>query len=74
MERQRQREGPVDAEGGIGHRVGRCASGLELLAREAEGLLARIRAYPAVKVAPRRDGPGVVRTAEEALRGSAKQA
>ena len=46
----------------------------ELLAREAEGLLARIRAYPAVKVAPHRDGPGVVRTAEEALRGSAKQA
>jgi hypothetical protein len=45
-----------------------------LLAAEAEGLLERIRAYPPVKLAPHHDGPGVVRTAEEALRGSARQA
>ncbi len=46
----------------------------ELLAAEAEALLQRIRAYPDVKVAPHRDGPGVYRRAEEALRASAKQA
>ncbi len=46
----------------------------ELLAAQAQDLLARIRAYPAVKLAPHRDGPGVYRTAEEALRGSARQA
>jgi hypothetical protein len=46
----------------------------DLLATEAEALLQRIRAYPDVKVAPHRDGPGVYRTAEEALRASAKQA
>lgn len=46
----------------------------ELLAEEAPAILERIRAYPPVKVAPHRDGPGVYRTAEEALRGSARQA
>ncbi|HEU4385199.1 MAG TPA: hemerythrin domain-containing protein [Anaeromyxobacteraceae bacterium] len=46
----------------------------QLLAGEAEALLARIRAYPDVKVAPHRDVPGVYRTAAEALRASAKQA
>jgi hypothetical protein len=45
-----------------------------LLAAEAEALLARIRAYPPVRVAPHRDGPRVCRTAEEALRVSALQA
>lgn len=46
----------------------------QLLAGDAQALLERILAYPDVKVAPHRDGPGVYRTAEEALRGSAKQA
>ncbi|HET6924180.1 MAG TPA: hemerythrin domain-containing protein [Anaeromyxobacteraceae bacterium] len=46
----------------------------QLLGHEAEALLERIRAYPDVKLAPHRDGPGVYRTAEEALRGSARQA
>lgn len=46
----------------------------ELLAAQAGELLERIRAYPEVKVAPHRDGPGVYRTAAEALRGSARQA
>jgi hypothetical protein len=46
----------------------------ELLALEAAGILDRIRAYPAVKLAPHRDGPGVHRTAREALQGSARQA
>ena len=45
-----------------------------LLAPEAASLLERIGAYPAVKTAPHNDGPGVFRTAEEALRGSARQA
>jgi hypothetical protein len=46
----------------------------ELLAGEASALLDRVRAYPPVKVAPHRDAPGVYRTAEEALRGSTRQA
>jgi hypothetical protein len=46
----------------------------DLLATEAASLLERIHAYPPVKTAPHRDGPGVYRTAEEALRGSARQA
>ena len=46
----------------------------QLLAAEAEALLEKIRAYPDVKVSPHRDVPGVYRTAEEALRASAKQA
>lgn len=45
----------------------------ELLAADAAGLLQRMIAYPAVKVAAYCDGPRVVRTAEEALRISAKQ-
>jgi len=45
----------------------------EILAPEAEGLLERIRAYPAVRTAPHNDGPGVCRTAAEALRSSARQ-
>jgi hypothetical protein len=46
----------------------------QLLAPETDDLLERIRAYPAVKTAPHSDGPGTFRTAEEALRGSARQA
>jgi hypothetical protein len=46
----------------------------ELLAAEAVDLLEEVRAYPPVKTARHRDGPGVFRTAEEALRGSARQA
>lgn len=45
-----------------------------LLAPEVDGVLERVRAYPAVKTAPHNDGPGTYRTAEEALRGSARQA
>jgi len=45
-----------------------------LLAPEAAGLLERVGAHPAVKTAPHNDGPGVFRTAEEALRASARQA
>ena len=45
-----------------------------LLAPEVGDLLERIRAYPPVKTAPHNDGPGTYRTAEEALRGSARQA
>jgi hypothetical protein len=46
----------------------------DLLAPGVEGLLELFRAYPPVKMAPHDDGPGVFRTAEEALRGSARQA
>jgi hypothetical protein len=46
----------------------------DLLAPEAGSLLERIRSYPAVKMAPHADGPSVYRTAEGALRGSARQA
>jgi hypothetical protein len=46
----------------------------ELLAAEAAGLLERIGAYPPVRTAPPNDGPGVCRTAAEALRRSALQA
>jgi hypothetical protein len=45
----------------------------ELLAGEAEALLAKARSYPEVRVAPYYDGAGVCRTAEEALRISEKQ-
>lgn len=45
-----------------------------LLAAEADALLERIHAYPPVKVASHNDGPGVCRTAAEALRRSALQA
>lgn len=45
-----------------------------LLAGEAEALVARMRAYPPVRVAAHRDGPRVCHTAEEALRVSALQA
>lgn len=44
-----------------------------LLAPDAEGIAARMRGYPPVKVAAYADGPRVVRTAEEALRLSSKQ-
>ena len=46
----------------------------ELLAPGVDALLDRIRAYPPVKTAPHNDGPGTLRTADEALRGSARQA
>jgi len=46
----------------------------ELLGPGVETLLARARAYPAVKTAPHNDGPGVYRTAAAALRASARQA
>lgn len=45
----------------------------ELLAEQAEELLARCRAYPDVKVMPHFDGPGVYRTAAAALGTSGKQ-
>jgi hypothetical protein len=44
-----------------------------LLGAGAVALLERMRAYPPVKVAPYRDGPRVLRRAEDALRMSAKQ-
>lgn len=43
------------------------------LATEADDLLARARRYPEVRVAAYFDGPRVCHTAEEALRGSARQ-
>ncbi len=45
-----------------------------LPAPEREALLARMRAYPPVRVAKYHDGPRVCRTAEEALRVSGMQA
>ncbi|ABC80221.1 hemerythrin domain-containing protein [Anaeromyxobacter dehalogenans] len=45
-----------------------------LLAARADELVARMAAYPAVKVAAYNDGPRVLRTAEAALEQSAKQA
>jgi len=45
----------------------------ELPAAEAMTLLERIKDYPAVKMAPHRDGRGVYRTAEDALQASARQ-
>lgn len=44
-----------------------------LLAPRSEEIVARMRAYPRVKVARYQDGPRVCRTAEEALRVSALQ-
>jgi hypothetical protein len=44
-----------------------------LLAGEVEAVLDRLRRYPPVKVAPHFDGPGVCRTAEDALRISSLQ-
>ena len=44
-----------------------------LLAGQAGELVARMRAYPAVKVTGYKDGPGVHRTAESALASSARQ-
>lgn len=46
----------------------------DLLAADASTLLEQVGAYPPVKVAGHRDGPGVYRTATEALRASARQA
>ena len=45
----------------------------ELLAPETAEILEPIRAYPTVKMAPPRDGPGVYRTTEVALRSFAQQ-
>jgi hypothetical protein len=45
----------------------------ELLGGRAAELQERMRSYPPVKVAPYRDGPRVLRRAEDALRVSAKQ-
>jgi hypothetical protein len=44
-----------------------------LLGALAPALVERMRAYPAVRVAPYRDGPRVLRRAEDALRQSALQ-
>ena len=44
-----------------------------LLAGQAAELLARMRAYPEVKVASYKDGPAVLRTAASALASSARQ-
>ncbi|HSD19413.1 MAG TPA: hemerythrin domain-containing protein [Anaeromyxobacter sp.] len=43
-----------------------------LLGSDAEALVARMRAYPPVRVAPYADGPRVLRSAEDALRMSAR--
>jgi hypothetical protein len=62
---------PHDAmEEGPGGLYERCDA---LLAPGAEELLARMRAYPPVKVAAYHDGPRVLRRAEDALRVSALQ-
>lgn len=45
-----------------------------LLAAQADALVARMAAYPPVKVAGYNDGPRVLRTAEAALEQSARQA
>ncbi len=45
----------------------------ELLGGRAAAVLERMRSYPAVKVAPYRDGPRVLHRAEDALRVSARQ-
>jgi hypothetical protein len=57
-------------EGGDGAVYAGCD---ELLRERAEGLVERMRAYPPVRVAPYRDGPRVLRRAEDALRLSAQQ-
>ncbi len=44
-----------------------------LLAADAARIVDRLRAYPPVRVAPYRDGPRVLRRAEDALRSSAWQ-
>jgi hypothetical protein len=44
-----------------------------LLAGDAEAVVERMRRFPAVRVAPHYDGPGALRTAEEALRLSSRQ-
>lgn len=44
-----------------------------LLGGRAEAILARLRAYPEVRVAPYRDGPHAHRTAASALAASARQ-
>ncbi|MFO0581660.1 MAG: hemerythrin domain-containing protein [Anaeromyxobacter sp.] len=49
------------------------ADGDVIAAVEASELVERMRAYPAVRVAPHRDGPRLARTAAEALALSAKQ-
>jgi hypothetical protein len=45
----------------------------QLLAGDAESMIARLRNCPRVKVAPHVDGPGVCRRAEDALRISSRQ-
>jgi hemerythrin HHE cation binding domain-containing protein len=59
-----------EVEEGAGGLYERCDA---LLAAGAARLLDLMRAYPPVKVAPYNDGPRVLRTAEAALRISAKQ-
>jgi len=44
-----------------------------LLAGEADAVLEKLRSYPPVKLAPHYDGPGVLRTAGEALDVSGRQ-
>jgi AcrR family transcriptional regulator len=46
----------------------------ELMGPSVPALLERARAYPPVRTAPHNDGPGVLRTAREALESSARQA
>lgn len=43
-----------------------------LLGSDAEALVARMHAYPQVRVAPYNDGPRVLRSAEDALRQSTR--
>ncbi|WP_242395694.1 hemerythrin domain-containing protein [Anaeromyxobacter oryzisoli] len=61
-------------EEGQGHDAGVYAQCDALLADRAEELVARMDAYPPVRVAAHYDGPRAVRTAAEALRISALQA
>jgi hypothetical protein len=43
-----------------------------LLGSDADAIVARMRAYPPVRVAPYADGPRVLRSAEDALRQSSR--
>lgn len=59
-----------EGEGGGGGVYDLCD---RLLGSDAGAVVERMRLYPKVRVAPYRDGPRVLRTAEEALRVSALQ-
>ena len=58
-------EGHNDMEEGPGGVYDACD---RLLGRELDAVMAQLKAYPPVKLAPHFDGPGVPRRAEDALR------